>query len=99
MTDKTVEIYVDEQGRLEYVYDDAAAGAVAALGDATVRRASHVEPDAAGCWWADLSPVGGPKLGPFPPGGRAAALAAEAAWLSAQLQQAPLAFAGDSPPG
>ena len=39
------------------------------------RRASHVEPDADGRWWADLSPVAGPRLGPFEV--RSAALDAE----------------------
>ena len=50
------------------------------LGRMTVERASHVEPDADGQWRADLGPVGGPVLGPFPR--RSAALAAEVAWLS-----------------
>ena len=44
-------------------------------------RHSHVEPDESGRWIADLSPVSGPALGPFPT--RSAALAAEAAWLEA----------------
>ena len=35
------------------------------LGKLAICRASHVEPDEAGRWWADLSPVDGPKLGPF----------------------------------
>ena len=52
---------------------------LAALGSPTISRASHVEPDQEGCWWADLSPVGGLSLGPFPQ--RSAALAAEHAWL------------------
>ena len=39
---------------------------LAALGSPTISRASHVEPDQQGRWWADLSPVGGPSLGPFP---------------------------------
>ena len=56
---------------------------LAALGELTITRASHVEPDAAGRWWADLSPVGGPKLGPF--GRRGQALEAEAAWLEQDL--------------
>jgi hypothetical protein len=35
------------------------------LGKPQIRRASHVEPDDTGHWFADLSPVNGPKLGPF----------------------------------
>ena len=35
------------------------------FGRPRIRRASHVEPDEAGHWFADLSPVDGPKLGPF----------------------------------
>jgi hypothetical protein len=35
------------------------------LGKLQITRASHVEPDAEGCWWADMGPVGGPVLGPF----------------------------------
>ncbi len=50
-----------------------------ALGELQIRRASYVEPDEQGRWWADLSPVGGPKLGPYPD--RSDALAAEALWL------------------
>ena len=50
-----------------------------ALGSPTISRASHVEPDEHGRWLADLSPVGGPVLGPF--GHRSEALAAEHSWL------------------
>ena len=35
------------------------------FGKPQIRRASHVEPDDAGHWFADMSPVDGPKLGPF----------------------------------
>ncbi len=56
------------------------------LGDVSIRRASHVEPDAAGQWWADLSPAGGPKLGPHPC--RSQALLAEEEWLGRHLAQA-----------
>ena len=35
------------------------------LGRPRIRRVSHVEPDDTGHWFADLSPVDGPKLGPF----------------------------------
>ena len=48
------------------------------LGTTTITRASHVEPDASGRWFADI--VGGPRLGPFTR--RSEALAAEVAWLT-----------------
>lgn len=47
------------------------------LGALRIERASHVEPDDQGRWWAAV--VDGPKLGPF--GLRSEALAAEFAWL------------------
>ncbi len=50
-----------------------------ALGQLQIRRGSYVEPDDAGHWWADLAPVAGPRLGPFP--ARSLALAAEERWL------------------
>ena len=49
------------------------------LGKSNISRASHVEPDLAGRWIADLAPVGGPKLGPFDK--RTDALGAEVQWL------------------
>lgn len=49
------------------------------LGTVTIRRASHVEPNPNGDWHADLTPVAGPKLGPF--SSRRQALAAEEQWL------------------
>ena len=52
---------------------------LAALGSPVITRASHVEPDQDGLWWADLSPVGGPSLGPYRH--RSQALAAEVEWL------------------
>ena len=53
---------------------------LAQLGAIEVRRASHVEPDGAGGWFADLSPVGGPVLRGFRQ--RSEALAAEVNWLN-----------------
>jgi hypothetical protein len=50
-----------------------------ALGTLHVTRASHVEPEADGQWTADLSPVDGPRLGPFRR--RSQALSAEREWL------------------
>ena len=52
---------------------------LAALGSPAISRASHVEPDQQGRWLADMSPVGGPLLGPYDR--RSDALAAEHAWL------------------
>ena len=50
-----------------------------ALGPPKIARASSVEPDGEGRWHADLRPLLGPVLGPFPR--RSEALAAEVAWL------------------
>ena len=52
---------------------------LAAIGNPTISRASHVEPDQHGRWLVDLSPVSGPTLGPF--NHRSEALAAEHSWL------------------
>lgn len=51
---------------------------LAKIGIAEMRRASHVEPLGTQ-WTADMSPVGGPTLGPFDT--RSEALAAEVDWL------------------
>ena len=50
------------------------------LGRPAIARASHAEPDENGFWWADLSPVSGPTLGPFR--SRSDALTAEHVWLT-----------------
>ena len=49
------------------------------LGKLQITRASHVEPDSGGFWWADMGPVDGPVLGPY--GSRSGALGAEREWL------------------
>lgn len=77
-----VELIVGEDGSVRGIYTDDVDWL--ALGDALgggplVCRASAVEPDGAGGWTADLAPVAGPVLGPFPK--RAEALAAEVDWL------------------
>jgi hypothetical protein len=61
---------------------------LSALGNPTISRASYVEPDQQGRWWADMGPVGGPVLGPF--GLRSEALAVEAAWLEANILRRPM---------
>ena len=70
-------LVVDRQGSVRGVYAEAIDLSV--LGNLTIRRASHVEPDGSGRWWADLTPVGGPTLGPFDR--RSEALATELQWL------------------
>jgi hypothetical protein len=70
-------LVVEPRGTVRGVYAEAID--LTQLGDLTIRRASHVEPDAESRWWADLTPVGGPKLGPFRR--RSDALAAELSWL------------------
>jgi hypothetical protein len=57
------------------------------LGSLTIRRASHVEPIDNGCWTADLSPIGGPTLGPFAQ--RSQAVAAEVRWIEDHLPSIP----------
>ncbi|MEQ8786545.1 MAG: hypothetical protein RIC55_09610 [Pirellulaceae bacterium] len=59
--------------------DDLGPDLVEQSSDVRIERASHVEPNPDGTWSADLSPVGGPTLGPF--GLRSRALDAEVAWL------------------
>ncbi len=52
---------------------------LSSIGAMTISRGSHVEPTADGQWTADLWPVNGPVLGPFP--SRSEALNAERRWL------------------
>jgi hypothetical protein len=64
-------------GQVHCIYGEAID--LAQLGRVQIARGSHVEPDATGQWFADLSPVAGPRLGPFAV--RSEALKAEVAWL------------------
>jgi hypothetical protein len=72
-------LLVEPDGVVRCVYAEAID--LSALGARTIRRASSVEPDGQGLWWADLAPVAGPRLGPF--AARTPALEAERAWLEA----------------
>ncbi len=74
-------LIVTPQGIVRCLYDEAID--LTALGIPSIQRASHVEPDDRGRWWADLAPTGGPKVGPFPL--RSAALDAERQWLENHL--------------
>jgi hypothetical protein len=80
-----MDLVVDPTGRAFAVYDELID--LATLGRPVITRASHVEADDRGLWHADLSPVGGPALGPFPR--RSDALAAERAWLAAHWPARP----------
>ena len=73
-----MQIIINNCGNCRCVYDEASP--VSALGRIRIRRGSHVEPVAGGKWLADMSPVGGPVLGPF--NFRSRALAAERRWLA-----------------
>ena len=78
-------IDVGRDGTARWIHKDEARGLLE-LGPASIARASHVEPGdpARGQdplrWYADLSPVGGPTLGPYDE--RTQALGDEVQWLT-----------------
>ena len=72
-----MELVIRPGGTTHCIYTDVIA--LSQLGKISITRASHVEANSAGNWIADLSPVGGPKLGPFER--RTDALATEVVWL------------------
>ncbi len=72
-----MKLLVKPDGTVLAIYDEMIDLTI--LGRPTITRASQVEPDAQGRWRADLSPVGGPMLGPFDR--RSEALQAEHDWL------------------
>lgn len=74
-----MQVLINSQGVIRSLYSDSLQ--LAALGPLQITRASHVEPDREGRWWADLAPVIGPLLGPFSL--RSEALLAEQQWLEA----------------
>lgn len=76
-------ITIGPGGVLRFIYDDSLAGALAHIGQTTIKRASAVEPAPGGGWEADLGVSGGPVLAGFAT--RAAALAAEVEWLNRNL--------------
>lgn len=81
-----MELIVDlQRGSIRCLYDETIA--LGALGRVKIERASHVEPNGVGAWWADLAPVSGPRLGPY--GRRSDALAAEIGWLNEYVLRPP----------
>lgn len=72
-----MKIVIEPGGAVRAIYSEELD--LAALGSPVIMRASHVEPDRDGLWWADMSPMLGPLLGPYRH--RSEALAAEVQWL------------------
>jgi hypothetical protein len=72
-----MDLLIDPRGQVRCVYAEAIDLHV--LGLPNIVRASNVEPDAEGQWWADLAPIHGPCVGPFER--RSDALAWERSWL------------------
>ena len=72
-----MKLVVDAGGDVRCIYDEVLD--LREIGKLQITRASHVEPDWDGNWWADMGPSGGPVLGPY--GSRTEALGAERVWL------------------
>ena len=72
-----MELVVAVDGVTRCIYDEALD--LREIGTLQITRASHVEPDAEGNWWADMGPSDGPMLGPFR--SRSEALKAERGWM------------------
>jgi len=81
-----MQLLIQQDGTIRCLY--AEVFPLATLGPLDIARGSHVEPDCNGQWWADLSPVTGPKLGPFAQ--RSQALQAEVHWLETHWLKEPL---------
>ena len=90
-TEILAEIVISPGGSAQSIYGEEFD--FACLGEVQIWRASFVEPDARGHWWADLSPVRGPMLGPF--GKRSAALGEEVRWLRLHLLKGEPDASGD----
>jgi hypothetical protein len=81
-----MEVVVDGGGDVRCIYDEVLD--LREIGKLQITRASHVEPDIDGFWWADMRPVDGPVLGPFR--SRTEALRAERGWLaSCRVRRSP----------
>ena len=56
-----MELVVDAEGDVRCVYGEELD--LREIGKLQITRASHVEPDRDGYWWADMGPVDGPVFG------------------------------------
>ena len=73
---------ISSDGTITAIYSDSLSGLIAQSDTVQTVRASHVEPLGKE-WIADMSPVSGPVLGPFPL--RETALQAETEYLDRLL--------------
>lgn len=80
-----MQLIVTPHGTIRCLYDETLD--LNALGQLEIQRGSHVEPTPDGQWLADMAPVNGPTLGPYPL--RSQALNAERDWLEANWLSAP----------
>jgi hypothetical protein len=64
---QTFKLSISTDGVVRTIYNDAVVDLLQKMGKAKIKRASHVEPNPNGDGWiADMLPVGGPVLGPYP---------------------------------
>lgn len=70
-----MELVIQSNGDIKTIYSEVLD--LTELGIQRIERASNVEPDEHGHWWAEI--INGPRLGPF--NRRSDALTAEVAWL------------------
>ena len=83
--ENTYDIFILPDGTVKFIFDDALRP-VLDIGISDVRRASHVELEETEDglkWFADMSLVEGPKLGPFD--SRDLAVKEEINWLNANI--------------
>jgi hypothetical protein len=71
-----MELFIAPDGAVTAIYAETID--LETLGKPAISRASHVEPDESGHWFAQI--VNGPNLGPFAK--RSEALTAEIKWLT-----------------
>jgi hypothetical protein len=74
-------LLVRTNGVIEAIYSEEVD--LSLLGEVRIQRASHIEPDQNGLWWAEIK--NGPKLGPYSK--RSLALKAELGYLINQMEQ------------
>ena len=81
LDEEVIVINIDDEGRASFIWNDELAS-MKTHGDTKIRRVSYVEPED-DKFTADLSPVGGPKFGPF--NTHKEAIDAELGWLKENI--------------